>query len=144
MIYCYYIGREMSEQQDRKMTVLLLIITFTFLLLVAMQCITQCFYMLEYRKHQDLIVWYRVDKSFAFGKLGVVINSSINCVFYCFFGSSFRKELRTSIMSSFKSLSFKSNESSCDRSNSRCTEQSSVSGIDNSGIERDVSLDTKV
>ena len=36
------------EQQDRQITRTLLMVTFTFLILLAWQCINQCFFMLKY------------------------------------------------------------------------------------------------
>ena len=38
-------------------------------------------------------VWFYVDSAYAFARLGVVVNSSINFVFYCLTGSMFRKEM---------------------------------------------------
>ena len=78
------------------MTRTLLFITFSFLILLAWQCITQCFWMLGYGKHDRTQpdTWKMVDSSFALAKLGVIINSSINWIFYCFTCSMFRKEMR--------------------------------------------------
>ena len=79
--------------KDKQMTRMLLTVTFAFLILLAWQCITQCFYMLGYGKPADMSKWDVVDKSFAMAKLGVVINSSINFILYSCSGSVFRKEL---------------------------------------------------
>ena len=82
------------QKQENQMTVVLLTVTFSFLVLLAWQCITQCFWMLGHGKSlQDSSTWNIVDMSFALAKMGVVINSSINCYLYCFSGSAFRKEL---------------------------------------------------
>ncbi|XP_066918929.1 FMRFamide receptor-like isoform X1 [Clytia hemisphaerica] len=82
-------------RQEQQMTRTLLFITFSFLILLAWQCVTQCFWMLGYGKgHANQNIWTTVDKSFAFAKLGVIINSSINWIFYCFTCSLFRKETR--------------------------------------------------
>ena len=83
------------QSQDRQMTMMLLVVTFTFLLLLAWQCITQCFWMLKvgFDNKVDRSMWIRIDKSFALAKLGVVINSSINFLLYSCTGSIFRKEL---------------------------------------------------
>ena len=82
-----------KEKQERKMTRVLLAITFSFLILLAWQCITQCFYMLGVGKKNtpESNQWNVTDVSFAFAKLGVIINSSINWIFYCYSGSTFRK-----------------------------------------------------
>ena len=81
-------------RQDRQMTVVLLTITFSFLLFLAWQCITQCFFMLGFGKNMDnQSVWQLVDASYAFASLGVVFNSSINFFLYCLSGTGFRREL---------------------------------------------------
>lgn len=82
-----------NSDKDRQMTRMLLVVTFTFLILLAWQCITQCFYMLGYDGKTGPR-WNNVDKSFAMAKLGVVINSSINFFLYSCTGSVFRKELQ--------------------------------------------------
>lgn len=81
------------HKQDKQMTRMLLIVTFTFLILLALQCITQCFFMLGLGK--KIVSWDQdaVNIAFAFAKMGVVINSAINCFLYCFTGSTFRAEL---------------------------------------------------
>lgn len=83
------------QSQDRQMTMMLLVVTFAFLLLLAWQCITQCFWMLRvgFDNKVDRSMWVNIDKSFALAKLGVVINSSINFLLYSCTGSVFRKEL---------------------------------------------------
>ena len=82
-------------RQEQQMTRALLFITFTFLVLLLWQCVTQCFWMLGYgKKHRNLSVWNTVDRSFAVAKLGVVLNSSTNWIFYCFTCSMFRKMTR--------------------------------------------------
>jgi len=81
-----------DSEHDKQMTRMLLTVTFTFLVLLAWQCITQCFYMLKYDNMKGPR-WDAVDQSFAVAKLGVVINSSINFILYSCSGSVFRKEL---------------------------------------------------
>lgn len=79
------------------MTIMLLTVTISFLVLLAWQCITQCFWMLEYGKtpkDPNSSTWQIVDTSFAFAKLGVIINSSINWFFYCITSTMFRNEMR--------------------------------------------------
>ena len=76
------------------MTRTLLVITFSFLVLLAWQCVSQCFWMQGYGKGENHSrTWETVDKNFAFGKMGVIINSSLNCLLYCMTGSMFKKEL---------------------------------------------------
>ncbi|XP_002160368.1 G-protein coupled receptor daf-37 isoform X1 [Hydra vulgaris] len=83
------------RNRENQMTRTLLVITFSFLVLLAWQCISQCFWMQwEYKKEKHSRVWEIVDKNFAFGKLGVVINSSINFILYCLTGTMFRKEFK--------------------------------------------------
>lgn len=82
--------RSLHEQQ---ITVMLLTITFTFLALLGWQCVTQCLYSQEFEKEKEL-VWQYVTNSYVLGKLGLVINSAMNCLFYCFAANNFRKELR--------------------------------------------------
>lgn len=77
------------------MTRMLLAVTFTFLILLAWQCVTQCFWMLSYGKHSlDQTRWKMVDSSFALAKLGVILNSSINWCLYCITSSMFRKKMK--------------------------------------------------
>jgi len=94
--YCYYYSATKQAHQEKQMTRTLLCITFSFLVLLAWQCITQCFWMLGYGRHDQTQPnkWRMVDSSFALAKLGIIINSSINWVFYCCTCSMFRKEMR--------------------------------------------------
>jgi neuropeptide Y receptor type 1 len=84
-----------KDRREREMTIMLLSVTFTFLLFLLWQCVTQCLFMLGFNKDkQDTSMsWHYVDRSFAFAKLGVVVNSSINWLLYCISGSAFRKEM---------------------------------------------------
>ena len=82
------------NKQDQQMTKILLTVTFTFLVLLALQCITQCFFMLGAGKKNVSWDQNSVNTAFAFAKMGVVINSAINCFLYCFTGSVFRRELK--------------------------------------------------
>ena len=85
-----------QDRRERQMTRMLLVVTFAFLLFLAWQCVTQCFWMLGHGKEGDndkTKTWNMVDASFAFAKLGVVFNSSINWFFYCFTSTMFRKEM---------------------------------------------------
>lgn len=83
------------ERREMEMTRTLLSVTFTFLLFLLWQCLTQCFYMQNFDKDkQDTSrSWHYVDSSQAFAQLGVVLNSSVNWLLYCFTGSTFRKEM---------------------------------------------------
>lgn len=40
------VGKEKAKKSETQMTRMLLVVTFTFLILIAFQCITQCFFML--------------------------------------------------------------------------------------------------
>ncbi|KAK3585780.1 hypothetical protein CHS0354_010552 [Potamilus streckersoni] len=85
-------GEEMKEKMNKKeaqITRLLLTVTFTFLILIALQCITQCFFMMKPNGANHEMV----NKAFSIAKLGVIINSSINFILYCLSGQRFRKEL---------------------------------------------------
>lgn len=88
------------SKQDRQMTRVLLTVTFTFLILLALQCITQCFFMLGDGKAKTSWNQNSVSLAYAFAKMAVVINSSINCFLYCFTGTVFRQEF-------FKMFDFK-------------------------------------
>lgn len=77
------------KRSENQVTRLLLLVTFTFLLLIGFQCITQCFYMLMPDGFDKRII----DEAFAVAKMGIVINSSINFLLYCFSGRRFRNEL---------------------------------------------------
>jgi len=91
------------NKQDRQMTRVLLTVTFTFLFLLALQCITQCFFMLGVGKKETSWDQNAVNLAFAFAKMGVVINSAINCFLYCFTGSVFRAEVKKMLGFSAKS-----------------------------------------
>jgi len=84
-----------KDRREREMTMMLLSVTFTFLLFLLWQCVTQCFWMLNFNKDKQATSdsWHYVDSSFAFAKLGVVLNSSVNWVLYCCSGTTFRKEM---------------------------------------------------
>ncbi|XP_045214416.2 uncharacterized protein LOC123564715 [Mercenaria mercenaria] len=79
-----------AQRKENQLTKLLLTVTFTFLLLIALQCITQCFFMLQ-PEFSDTKV---VSESYAIAKLGIVINSSVNVFLYCVSGKRFRREMR--------------------------------------------------
>lgn len=80
-------GKEKAKKSETQMTRLLLTVTFTFLVLIAFQCITQCFFMQDKGDHRI------VQEAFSIAKLGIVINSSINFFLYCLSAKRFRKEL---------------------------------------------------
>lgn len=89
-------SKQARNKHDVQMTRVLLTVTFTFLFLLALQCITQCFYMLGQGKKKENVAWnqHAVDIAFSLAKMGVVINSAINCFLYCLTGSLFRSELK--------------------------------------------------
>ena len=83
-----------ESKRERQTTVILLVISISFLAFLIWQCVTQCFWMLKYGQNSKSgSVWFYVDSAYAFARLGVVFNSSINFVFYCLTGSMFRKEM---------------------------------------------------
>ncbi|XP_057295293.1 FMRFamide receptor-like [Hydractinia symbiolongicarpus] len=83
-----------NETRERRMTLTLLSITFTFLVLLAWQCVAQCFWMLSLRKaDKNSSRWNQIDSSFAFAKISIIINCAINWILYCLTGTMFRKEL---------------------------------------------------
>ncbi|CAG5115191.1 unnamed protein product [Candidula unifasciata] len=78
-----------SKQSENQITRLLLAVSFSFLFFIGLQCIIQCFAM-QKPPWADMQM---VSASFAFGKLGIVFNSSLNFVLYCLTGRRFRVEL---------------------------------------------------
>lgn len=84
------VKRKMSK--ERQTTIILLSVTFSFLMFLIWQCITQCFYMMHFRR-QDKKAWWDIDSAYAPARLGVILNSSINFLLYCCTGSMFRKEM---------------------------------------------------
>lgn len=89
-------GKEKAKKSEAQMTRLLLTVTFTFLVLIAFQCITQCFFMLKEGNHRI------VSEAFSIAKLGIVINSSINFFLYCLSARRFRKELAALVCARFR------------------------------------------
>ncbi|BFZ04128.1 hypothetical protein BsWGS_07167 [Bradybaena similaris] len=78
-----------SKESENQITRLLLVVTFSFLFFIGLQCIIQCFAMQK-------PIWadmQMVSASFAIGKTGIIFNSSLNFVFYCLTGKRFRVEL---------------------------------------------------
>ena len=82
-----------ESKRERQTTAILLVISISFLLFLIWHCITQCFWMLKYGQDISGSAWFYVDSAYAFARLGVVVNSSINFVLYCLTGSMFRKEM---------------------------------------------------
>ena len=80
------------NSREKQTTIVLLTISISFLVLLLWQCVTQCFWMLSYKKDNPN-VWNSVDSAYDFARLGVVINSSLNFVLYCISGTMFRKEI---------------------------------------------------
>lgn len=77
------------RRAENQITRLLLVVTFSFLVMIGFQCIAQCFFMLMPDGFDHRII----DESYAFAKLGVVVNSSVNFIFYCLSGRRFRTEI---------------------------------------------------
>lgn len=86
-------SRTKSEDADRRITSMFLGITFSFLVLMGLQCVTQCLHKQKYRIDEPHY-WHRVQKGFTVGRLALAINASINCFFYCFSGITFRREVK--------------------------------------------------
>lgn len=80
---------DMCKRSENQITRLLMVVTFSFLVLIGFQCIAQCFFMLMPAEFDKEII----DEAYAVAKLGVVINSSINFFLYCLSGRRFRTEL---------------------------------------------------
>lgn len=80
---------EKNKRSETQITRILLTVTFTFLVLIAFQCITQCFFMLKDASGDRRII----NEAYAVAKLGIIINASINFFLYCLTGRRFRKEL---------------------------------------------------
>lgn len=85
--------RKGEGKKERQTTIILLVITISFLVFLVWQCLTQCFWMLHYGLN-DKDTWFNVDSAYGPARLGVVINSAINFVLYCLSGGFFRKELK--------------------------------------------------
>ena len=63
------------EQQDRQITRTLLMVTFTFLILLAWQCINQCFFMLKYGKSKyGYLLLYLFVIVFSFKCFGICLH----------------------------------------------------------------------
>ncbi|XP_062580728.1 FMRFamide receptor-like [Saccostrea cucullata] len=82
--------KENSRKTESQLTRLLLTVTFTFMILIILQCVAQCFYMLQ----PGNVNMRMVDEAFSVAKLGCVVNSSINFFLYCYSGRKFRNELK--------------------------------------------------
>ena len=87
------IKRERNKQ-DGQMTRVLLTVTFTFLLLLSIPCLTQCFFILGDGKEKNSWSHHAVNFAFPFAKMGLIINAAITCFLYCFTGSVFREEVK--------------------------------------------------
>ena len=83
-----------QRKRENQVTRTLLVVTSSFLVLLALQCVSKCFWMTVYkRKEMNENSWMKIDSLYGFAKIGMVINSSINCLLYCVTGSMFKKEL---------------------------------------------------
>ncbi|WAQ96192.1 FMAR-like protein [Mya arenaria] len=83
-------AQKRAQRKENQMTNILLTVTFTFLGLIALQCVTQCFFMMQ----PENMNFEMVNEAYSVAKLGIVINSSINFILYCVTGKRFRNELR--------------------------------------------------
>ncbi|XP_033728102.1 FMRFamide receptor-like [Pecten maximus] len=114
---------EKVKRSESQITRILLTVTFTFLVLIALQCITQCFFMLKEAKGDRRII----NEAFSVAKLGIVINSSINFFLYCLTGRRFRKELCYILFRNCSRSRFYMRESSTGDSNSSSVDKSKSS-----------------
>lgn len=77
------------KQSENQITRQLLIVTFTFLFFIGLQCVIQCMFM----KKPAGFNMFIVNSSFAIAGCGIVFNSSLNFFLYCLTGRRFRTEL---------------------------------------------------
>ena len=98
MCFMVFIGAKLSkksQQREDQVTRTLLVVTISFLVLLAWQCVSKCLWISEIgRNETHNEMREKIDKAFAFCKLSIVVNSSMNCLLYCFTGSMFRNELK--------------------------------------------------
>ena len=66
-------GKEKAKKSEQQLTRLLLTVTFTFLVLIAFQCITQCFFMLKAVSAQQFMFSRRKRSAYLINELDVVI-----------------------------------------------------------------------
>ncbi|KAK7475812.1 hypothetical protein BaRGS_00032958 [Batillaria attramentaria] len=95
------------RRSENQITRLLMVVTFSFLILIGFQCIAQCFFMLLPDGFDKEII----DEAYAIAKLGVVINSSINFILYCLSGRRFRNELLSVLRCRARDLPYMSHSS---------------------------------
>ena len=78
------------------MVITLLTVTITFLLLLAVECLSRCFYLQNFGKREDNAThtWGIVKGTYSIANLGLVLHASLNCFLYCLTGTMFKKELR--------------------------------------------------
>lgn len=82
-----------NKRFEYQATITILILSFTFLVLLLWQCITQCFWLFHYGIN-DSKIWTNVSSAYAPARLGAVIYSSMGFTIYYVSGSFFRKEMR--------------------------------------------------
>ena len=88
--------KSLQKKQDHQMTFTLITLTIAFLVLLAFECISRCFYLQGYGivDGRETYSRYIARETYAIAKLGLIIHASINCLLYCLSGSMFKKELR--------------------------------------------------
>ena len=82
-----------KASSEKQATYVLLTVTFTFLGLLCWQCLSQCLLVIKTVASYSGPEWFYMEESMAYSKLGVVINSCLNCVLYCLNGKRFREEV---------------------------------------------------
>ncbi|XP_065643131.1 chemerin-like receptor 1 [Hydra vulgaris] len=96
-------AKKMLLSQEKKMTLILMTISISFLIFLMWQCASQCFWIIELDSHSlDSSKTY--DLFHHFGILGIVINSSNNFILYCVSGVEFRKQFYALFKRRFKNI----------------------------------------
>ncbi|XP_065650494.1 G-protein coupled receptor daf-37-like [Hydra vulgaris] len=83
--------KSIQQLRENQVTRTLLVVTFTYLVFLGMQCILKCLWIFEIEKDVETGAW---EMFYEFCKLSLIINSSINSLLYCFTGTLFRNELK--------------------------------------------------
>ena len=90
---------------EKKVTYVLLTVTFTFLGLLCWQCLSQCLFVIKTIASYSGPEWFYMEESVSYSKLGVAVNSCLNCVLYCITGKRFREEIGSMVGKRSSSIS---------------------------------------
>lgn len=77
------------NRRGKEMGHVLLAVSVWFVIIIFWQCVAQCFFLQT--KHKPMHHWEHINRSFAFAKLGLVINSSTKFFLFLAASTSFRK-----------------------------------------------------